>query len=136
MKVKYLLLVLIVFVLIISSCQQSNKSVIISEKEISLEPNQEATIYLGIKNINNEDQKFKISYECDNCNDEISLQMFSEVGIKANKEGAFPIKIITNKEAKGEYNIRIKVSDGNKEYSSTNINININKESDKSSRKK
>ena len=130
MKVKHLLLVLIVFVLIISSCQQSNKNIIISEKEITLEPDSEKTIYVGINNINNQDKKFKISYDCSNCNDEISLQMFSEIGIKANKEGAFPIKIISNKDAKGDYDIKIKVDDIDGDYEIEKMKISV-KDSEK-----
>lgn len=129
LKIRYLFLTLAILVLIISSCQQSNKNVIISEKEINLEPNDEKTFYIGINNINDEDKKFKISYECNNCNDEIKLQMFPEIGLQANREGAFPIKIITsNKIKEGNYEIQIKIMEENKQSVTKTIIIRVKSE--------
>ena len=130
LTINNLLLLSLIFVLIVSSCQQSEKNFFISDKEITLEPDTEQTIYLGVKNTNNEDKKFKLSYECENCNKEISLQMFSEIGLKANREGAFPIKIIANKNSKNnEYKINLIITDIKKDsvYFSDIINVEIKK---------
>ncbi len=125
-----LLFISLLFVLAVSSCQQSEKNFFIYEKEISIEPGSEQTIYLGVKNINNKDRKFRISYECRDCGSEITMQMFSEIGLKANMEGAFPAKVIAGENAENnKYGINLKITDieENTLFSSEKIIVEIKK---------
>ncbi|MBD3259020.1 hypothetical protein GF371_00130 [Candidatus Woesearchaeota archaeon] len=121
------------FVLIISGCGErieteelEEKNIVLSRNLIELDRLQNEDFYLGIKNNYEKEQEFSLVIKCltDNCENNLVLQTFPSIGIEANKNGAFPMRINALEDAqKSEYQYEFDVMKNDELYGQERLTV-------------
>lgn len=107
------------------------RTILLSTPRLELDPLQSQDIYLGINNVYDRDEKFRIDIECTvvDCNEYILAQTFPHIGISAGEMGAFPIRVIAQEDAlPGLYPFQLTVMHDDSLYGKAKLTVKITEE--------
>ena len=127
MRKTIILAMLLLILIIITSCKPIEKeNIFLSAHEIVLDAGQNYDLYLGIKNNFDLKKDFTLTYSCNECNNDVIVQMFPNIGLDAQKSAAFPIRIIANEQSQNkQYEIEFIVREDSNIYGTDKLKITV-----------